>query len=482
MTTVQSRQDTKLMAHLLRRAGFGATPDELDRAMSMGYEATLEELLSPTGADELPNDLIRRYHVDQSDLRSPVAASALWVYRMVKTESPLREKMCLLWHRLFATGATKLIQARVVTSQIDMFRQHGMGKFDNLLIELSRDPAMIMWLDNQDNHAASINENYGREILELFSMGVGNYTEDDIKECARAFTGWSVVNPDYMSIKMRNNTARPYGYISWQFEYNDDDHDHGEKTLLGETGDFNGEDAVAIICKQEATARFIARHLYHFFVADEMPVPQWPHTPPRDPEAIDVLVHAYFDSGYSINAMLRALFTSDFFKAEASQFARIKSPAEMVVGTLRLAGGVELPSQDTYAASSACSNMGQGLLAPPSVEGWQGGSEWINTGAYVQRVNFASKTLNDPSRPGVKAIIERVAQSAGSAEPNPEQLVDACLDVLGPLEVLDSTHAGLVDFAASQGRAGFDGDSEAAAKTVAALISIIVATQEYQMA
>ena len=236
MTTVQSRQDTKLMAHLLRRAGFGATPDELDRAISMGYEATLDELLSPTGTDELPNDLIRRYHVDQSDLRSPVAASALWVYRMVKTESPLREKMCLLWHRLFATGATKLIQARVVTSQIDMFRQHGMGKFDNLLIELSRDPAMIMWLDNQDNHAASINENYGREILELFSMGVGNYTEDDIKECARAFTGWSVVNPDYMSIKMRNNTARPYGYISWQFEYNDHDHDHGEKTSAGRDG------------------------------------------------------------------------------------------------------------------------------------------------------------------------------------------------------------------------------------------------------
>ena len=482
MTTVQSRQDTKLMAHLLRRASFGATPDELDRAMSMGYEAMLEELLNPTSTDELPNDLIRRYHVDQSDLRSPVAASALWVYRMVKTESPLREKICLLWHRLFATGATKLIQARVVTSQIDMFRQHGMGKFDNLLIELSRDPAMIMWLDNQDNHAASINENYGREILELFSMGVGNYTEDDIKECARAFTGWSVVNPDYMSIKMRNNTARPYGYISWQFEYNDHDHDHGEKTLLGETGDFNGEDAVAIICKQEATARFIARHLYHFFVADELPVPQWPHTPPRDPEAIDILVHAYFDSGYSIGAMLRALFTSDFFKAEASQFARIKSPAEMVVGTLRLAGGVELPSQDTYAASAACSNMGQGLLAPPSVEGWQGGSEWINTGAYMQRVNFASKMLNDPNRPGVKAIVERVAQFAGSAEPTPEQLVDACLDVLGPLEVLDSTHAGLVDFAASQGRAGFDEDSEAAARTVAALISIIVATQEYQMA
>ena len=126
-----------------------------------------------------------------------------------------------------------------------------------------------MWLDNQDNHKGSINENYGREILELFSMGVGNYSEEDIKECSRAFTGWRVVNPDYMSIKMRNNTARPYGYIAWQFEYDDADHDHDDKTFLGETGDFNGEDVVAIICRQEATARFIARHLYHFFVADE---------------------------------------------------------------------------------------------------------------------------------------------------------------------------------------------------------------------
>ena len=190
MTLTKSKQDVALIAHLLRRAGFGATPDELDAAVEMGYEATLEGLLDPVGNGdvELPVDLIRRYFVDQSDLRNQQACAAHWMYQLVHTRTPLREKMCLFWHRVFATGASKLIQGRVVLNQIDMFRKYGMGRFDELLLQLSKDPSMLMWLDNQDNHAHSINENYGREILELFAMGVGNYTEDDIKECARAFT------------------------------------------------------------------------------------------------------------------------------------------------------------------------------------------------------------------------------------------------------------------------------------------------------
>ncbi len=485
MVAAKTRTDNArgLMAHLLRRGGFGATPDELDRAMDKGYDATLEDLLHPGAPDVLPDDMIRRYHVDQSEMRGAAAAGAYWVYRMVMTDSPLREKMCLFWHRVFATASTKLIQARVVANQLDMFREYGMGSLRDLLVQLSRDPAMIMWLDNQDNHKDSINENYGREILELFTMGVGNYTEDDIKECARAFTGWRIVNPEYMSIKMRNNTARPYGYMSWQFEYDDDDHDHGQKTLLGETGDFNGEDAVDIICKQEATARFIARHLYHFFVADEEPVPQWPHTPPRDPEAIDTMAEAYFDSGYSIGEMLRIMFTSDFFKSEASRFARTKSPVEMIVGTMRLAGGLGVPSADTYAAAIACGTMGQGLLAPPSVEGWQGGSEWINTGTYVQRVNFVGLTLDDPAKPGVRAIIDRIARAAGDSTLSPEALVDSCLDALGPMEVLDSTRSSLVKYAEKYGGLSFsDGHATSEAdEAIVAIIQLIVSTQEYQL-
>jgi uncharacterized protein (DUF1800 family) len=483
MPPVHSKQDVALMAHLLRRAGFGATVHELDTYLDKGYEATVEELLNPPSADILPNDLIRRYHVDQSDLRNLTSAGAHWIYRMVMTEAPLREKMCLFWHRVFATAATKLIQARVVTNQIDMFRNYGMGSFREILLRLSRDPAMLMWLDNQDNHKDSINENYGREILELFSMGVGNYTEEDIKECARAFTGWRVVNPDYMSIKMRNNTARPYGYIAWQFEYDDADHDHGDKTFLGEVGDFNGAEVVDIICRQPATPRFIARHLYHFFVADEVPVPQWPHTAPRDPEAIDLMAQAYFDSGYSISAMLSAMFNADFFKAEVSRFARIKSPVEMVIGTLRMAGGLDLPSTETYAAAGVCAQMGQHLMNPPSVEGWQGGNEWINTGAYVQRVNFASRVLNDPSKPGIRAIIDRIRETAYGGTMSAAELVDACLQIVGPLEVLESTRDGLIEYAGNWSEIRFDDPESAtqAEQTIVALLQLVVTTQEYQM-
>ncbi len=482
MPPVHSKQDVALMTHLLRRAGFGATVEELDMYLEKGYEASVEELLNPVSADGLPDDLIRRYHVDQSDLRNLTSAGAHWIYRMVMSESPLREKMCLFWHRVFATAATKLIQARVVTNQVNMFREYGMGSFRELLLKLCRDPAMMMWLDNQDNHKGSINENYGREILELFSMGVGNYSEEDIVECARAFTGWRVVNPDYMTIKMRNNTARPYGYMAWQFEFDDADHDHGEKTFLGEVGDFNGEDIVDIICRQPATPRFIARHLYHFFVADEVPVPQWPHTDPKDPGAIELMSQAYFDSGYKISAMLEAMFNADFFKSEASRFARIKSPIEMVVGTLRMAGGLELPSNDTYAAAAVCAQMGQQLMNPPSVEGWQGGNEWINTGAYVQRVNFASRILNDPNKPGIRAIIDRIQERADGGAISAEALVDACLQIVGPLEVLETTRDGLIEYA-SQLSGGDDirWDDPKAEQTILALLQLVVTTQEYQM-
>tara|TARA_B100001167_G_C16741471_1_gene291230 strand:- start:309 stop:1127 length:819 start_codon:yes stop_codon:yes gene_type:complete len=272
--------------------------------------------------------------------------------------------------------------------------------------------------------------------------------------------------------------------MSWQFEFDADDHDDGDKTILGQTGNWNGEDAVRIICEQPATAAFLARHLYHFFVADELPVPQWPHEPPRDPEAIDLLCKAYFEDGHSIKAMLKAMFESDFFKADSARFARIKSPAEMVIGTMRLAGPVEIPSQETYMADAACGNMGQGLFRPPSVEGWQGGTEWINTGSYVVRVNFASQILNDPNKAGVRDIIERIKASAGSGSMSSDDLVDACLDILGPLDVLDTTRSGLKNYASKYGELSWGNDDASAQfdDAAVAIIQLIVTTQEYQTA
>ena len=268
-----SSEERSLIAHLARRAGFGATPEELDRYEEIGYEALVEEFLNPEDSRHISDDLIFRRHVDLHTMQGHNAA--YWAYRLISTRCPLQEKIALLWHGVFATGEGKLNNLGSLTNQIRMFRRHGLGRFDNLLIELSKDPAMIIWLDNHTNHKDSINENYGREILELFSMGVGNYTEDDIKECARAFTGWTVKNGEYMAMMAQKDSIWPYGRILWHHEYRDHDHDDTQKKFLGEQGDFNGDDIVRIICRQPATERFVARHLYNFFVADEAPVPQW---------------------------------------------------------------------------------------------------------------------------------------------------------------------------------------------------------------
>jgi uncharacterized protein (DUF1800 family) len=485
MTTTESRTDELLVAHLLRRAGFGGTSAELRHFAKLSYEQAVDELLDAVDTAAMPQDIIRRYHVDMSDLRTKPSSSGNWLYHMVNTDAPFVEKVNLFWHRVFATGQTKLIQGKAMSTQLDMFRKYGLGNFDELLLMLSKDPAMILWLDNQDNHKDEINENYGREILELFSMGLGNYTEEDIKECSRALTGWTVENTDYMALKMRNNTMRPYGYINWQFKYDPDDHDDGEKTFLGETGNFNGEDIIDLICKNPATAGFIARHLYHYFLADELPVPQWPHFPPKDPEAIRVMSDAYFDSGYSIKAMLRALFLSDAFKSQASWNARVKSPIELVVGTLRLSGGYDGPTHDVYDHIAASGFMGQDIYAPPSVEGWMGGTDWISTGSMVMRVNFAGGIIGDATRKGVVELIDRIRTDSGST-PTAESLVSASLENLGNLQIADDTRSGLVEFTQENVilRLSKDdtqaGNSDEARNAIASLLQLIVATREYQ--
>ncbi|MBT3941365.1 MAG: DUF1800 domain-containing protein [Chloroflexi bacterium] len=478
-TTTKSGTDLDLIAHLLRRAGFGATRDELEEYASLGYDGALDRLFNMGDPEALPVDLIRRHQAEQSDNRIAPASGSHWMYRMATTKTPFEEKIALFWHRVFATGQTKLIQGKVMLSQIEMFRKYGLGSFRDLLIQLSRDPAMIVWLDNQDNHKDNINENYGREILELFAMGVGNYSEQDIKECSRAFTGWTIANMPYMSIRMRNNTLRPYGYVAWQYQYDPDDHDDGEKTFLGETGNFNGEDVIEIICKNPATANFVARHLYHYFQADEFPVPQWPFEEPKDPAAIQLMVDAYFANDYSIGAMLRALFESDIFKSEETRYARIKSPVELVVGTLRLAGGFDWPTQEIYKATAACNYMGQALLAPVSVEGWMGGGDWISTGSMVQRINFASGTVGDKNKKGIKAIVDGISERHPTGDVNAEDLVDDCLEFLGALQVGDDTREGLVVYAREQGE--IDPRTDDGANKIVSMLQLIVSAREYQL-
>ena len=475
--------DIALMSHLLRRAGFGASRDEIEKCLDKGYEETVEELLHPSNHQNMPDDIIRRYHENFYIFDVGHHIEGYWHYRMVTTKCPLEEKIALLWHGIFATSHVKVNEAITLLDQVDMFRRFGLGRLDDLLIELSQDPANLMWLDNIHNHKDSINENYGRELLELFSMGIGNYTEEDIKECARAFTGWTVANAEYLQSRVDNDSIWPYGRIAFPFSYREYDHDDGEKTFLGETGRFNGEDIIDIICRQPAAAKFIARHIYDFFVADEVPVPQWHYTSPRDPKAIEMMVDAYFANDHSIRSMLRVLFNSDIFKSEDVRFSRVKCPAELVVGTVRLAGGVTKPSLDMLSNAEATFAMGHELTQPISVEGWHEGIEWINGGTLMHRVNFVSKQLNDTHKPGVQAIIGRLANYNGDTY-TPEQLVDNCLDIIGPIPVSPSTHKTLVDHVSKLGDISFDNRSPHSAeeKRVADLLGLIGSTREYQLA
>ncbi len=462
--------DIALMAHLMRRAGFGASYEELERRAAVGYEATVDELVNTEQRPEMDMDVLLRHFVDWKQINGLESNQAHWTYRMVNTPRPLEEKICLFWHGIFCVGDSKCMNGRQILLQLNKFRKHGLGKFPDLLMELASDPAMVYYLDNQMSHKDAINENWGRELLELFSLGVGmdgepNYSEDDVKECARAFTGWTVGNaiPRY-----------PYGRHEALFLYNPRDHDDEEKTFLGETGNFNGEDIIQIIAKQKAAARFVSRHMYNFFVADEPQVPAWQDTPPRDMETIKMLEDEYFRSGYEIRSMLRVLFNSDAFKN--ARFAKVKSPAEVVAGTLRLTGEFTSPQPGLYEVSQEIRYMGQDLLNPPTVEGWHTGTEWIDSGTLVERLNFAAGQVGDTDAPGIRAIVNRLAAEGDTV--SPERLLEGCLEFVGHYELADETHAMILGQA--QQRGAVRTDSPEFAERVGQMLQFVVSTQEYQ--
>ena len=467
-----SDQDISLIAHLMRRAGFGAPLEELQARAEKGYDATVEELLDPESQPPMERDLMMRYKVDWLSQAGLEGQQEEWAFRMINSKRPLQEKIALFWHCVLVTGHAKCEYPKQQSMELDMFRTVGMGSFHELLNGLSKDPAMVFYLDNCMSHKGAINENWGRELLELFSLGVGmdgefNYSEDDVKEAARAFTGWTVTNsvPRY-----------PYGKYEAAFMYDPRDHDDEEKTFLGETGNFNGEDIVDIIVKQPATARFVARHLYNFFVAYDVQVPAWKDTPPQDVEAIKMLEDEYFRSNYNITSMLRVLFKSDFFKN--STFAKVKSPAETVIGTLKLVGDFKFPRPGLDLMTMNIRYMGQDLLNPPTVEGWHTGREWIDSGTLVERINFTADQVGNINHSGVKNIINRLS-SVGPVL-TAEQLVEGCLENLGSYQLANETRNQLLELASSDGE--IRSDSEEFPLQVATMLQSIVSTTEYLFA
>ena len=320
------QDDIALMAHLMRRAGFGAGRDELEARVAKGYEATVEELLHPETQPPVDAYSLMRYQpAALLPGGQPPMGNVNWMFYLVNTKRPLEEKIALFWHHVFATGNAKVDNYDQLLEQIKLFRDMGMGNYRDLMVELAKNPSMIFWLDNNENHGNAVNENWGRELLELFSMGVGNYTEKDVREASRAFTGWT----------FETKIPRlPYGRFPWKFEYRPEDHDDGEKEFLGHRGRFNGEDIINIVVQQPACARFVA----DICTTSSLPMslrcrhgrsrPRAIHRPSiswRTPSASQAI---------DIRSVLRVMFNSEFFKK--ARFQHMKSPAEVVVGTLRL--------------------------------------------------------------------------------------------------------------------------------------------------
>ena len=241
---------------------------------------------------------------------------------------------------------------------------------------------------------------------------------------------------------------------------------------------FNGEDIIKIICAQPATARFISRHLYHFFVADEPPVTQWPYIAPQDEEAINELEKVYFQSDHNLGSMVKHIFNADFFKSEQCYNMKLKSPAELVTGILKITEEFTAPGIEISARNSQMGFMGQTLFNPPSVEGWHQGTEWIETGSLTERINFASGQIGDVEKPGIKKLVSDVINELNDQSPTPENFVDSCLDHLGGLEVSPTIKSSLIEFADDTGVTS--GGDDGIEQKVTSLLALVAATPEFQ--
>jgi hypothetical protein len=429
-------------AHLLARAGFGGTPDEVTRLAAMtpqqavawlvDYETIdnsgvkpfdesgiwdrgmdpfpesraeavrlarehgegLGEKLLPEGAPRRLQPVVDKFFYGLRANTLETQRMALWwANRMLTTKRPLEEKLTLFWHGHFATGQNKVRDYRMMLRQNVMLREHASGTFGDLLVGILKDPAMLVYLDNGENIKSHPNENFGRELLELFTMGVGNYTERDIREAARAFTGWT------------NNVL--------EFTFDQRQHDFGVKTFLGRTGDLNGDDIIRTILEQRVTADYMAAKMYRYFVREDL-----------DAGVRTELGRTFRAGGYQVKPLLKRILLSKDFYSPPSYATQIKSPVQLVVSTFKKMGLTEIPTIPDFNRLTAA--LGQTLFEPPNVAGWAGGRTWITASTLLQRGNqfqdvlfpdVASFRPPDRQVPGIYAEVgQRLAKGMSITE------------------------------------------------------------------
>jgi Protein of unknown function (DUF1800) len=402
----------KWAGHLFRRAAFGASWDELQTAVRDGLRRTLERLLAGGPGHAEFDQLADAVGPERGDAEGdPSGLEWWWLQRMARTPHPLRERMTLLWHDHFATSIAKVRQPALMKRQNVLLRRHALGRFRLFLLDVCRDPAMLIWLDGNTNVRGRPNENFARELLELFTLGVGNYTERDVREAARAFTGWNITAG---APEAGGREARPPEFVFRGYL-----HDGGPKTILGLTGNWGGADVVRIVLDQPAAARFLVRKVYRHFVGEDVAPPE---------RLLEPLAERFRTTDYDLAALMRTVLGSRHFFSEYAFRQRVRSPVEHLVGLLRSLGG-DLSSAGPD-VPSALEGLGQRLFAPPNVRGWEGGRAWLNTATLLARHNLSWRLLQGPPEPLAAGIDPGALARRHAAGEDYEQLADFLLRLL----------------------------------------------------
>ncbi len=472
--------------HLLRRAGFGAVGDDVRRYADMPYVSAVERLLS---YDRVEDDVDAR--INQPGYVQVTARAAggfqprtniddarqRWLFRMVHSQRPLQEKMALFWHNHFATAyskiagtfnaaeATRMLSAKPtedpngVVGQLELFRQHSLGNFRDLLLAVAKDPAMLVWLDGRTNVRGRPQENFARELMELFTMGVGTFSESDVYAGARVFTGWNLSRP--------NNASYAFNYNAGQHdtdakEFSFPIYSGGSRVIPargGTQGMQDGVDLIDGVARHPATGPRLARKLYDYFLNE---------TDSPDEALIQDVARIYYSSGFEIKPMVRRLLTSAQFHDETNWYKRYSWPVELVARSLKEVGwtGFSLAG-----ALTPLANMGQQLFEPPDVNGWDLGRGWFTTGGMLARMNFAAQLATNQ-----KFNLRDQARRDGRT---PEALVSFVLDRLTPAELAPSAYSALVDYA----RAGitWNGSDDQIATKASGLVHLVVGSGDYQL-
>jgi hypothetical protein len=444
--------DAHTASHLLRRSGFGAPNAAVDQAVAGGLADAVEDLFDDGEAQEAEfAETFQRISGSFADFGNIGELEAWWCYRMMKSETPLREKLTLFWHGHFATSVQKVEDAYLMHLQNEKIRQRAWGSFPELVWAIATDPAMLVYLDGEANTKEHPNENFARELMELFTIGIGHYTERDVLEAARAFTGWQRLSQS-------------------QFQFSAELHDSGHKTFLGRQGRFKAQDIVDILMLQPATPRFIARKLLVFFACPEPPEP-----------VVDEAADLFSRTRLNVEWFLRDLFQSKFFYSPLCRRTRISSPAEFVIGTCRSLG-VRMAADEI---SQNMAGMGLELYSPPNVKGWDGERKWIHSSSLAARTEFAQRVAELSSETAFGGNLD--LNSVVAAEiVDPAKVVEVLVNHLLDGSLPDDAQREIATLLVSNEQGGpmmmdqFRSDQGYRAQQVRAALGLILSLPEYQ--